>query len=127
MIVIAFHFSLSDILLIPLLIALLLCAAYNNRLIKKVLEKKTLRYLGDISYSIYMMHGFWFLVFWFSLTYLKNELMITSLSVPLKLGLGVSFVSLTIISAHYTYHYLEIRARQFLRSSLFITREKVKV
>ncbi|MFD2245312.1 acyltransferase family protein [Pontibacter ruber] len=127
LIVIAFHFGLSDILLIPLFIALLLCAAYNNEIIKMVLEKKTLRYLGDISYSIYMMHGFWFLVFWFSLTYLKSELKITLLAVPLKLGLGVSFVSSTIISAHYTYHYIEIRARQLLRNAWFLKNEKSTV
>lgn len=127
LIVIAFHFSLSDILLIPLFILLLLCAAYNYGLVKRVLERKTLRYLGDISYSIYMMHGFWFLVYWFSLTYLKSELKIISLSVPVKLGLGVSFVGLTIISAHYTYHSIEIKARQFLRSTRFLQRKKSTV
>jgi peptidoglycan/LPS O-acetylase OafA/YrhL len=120
MIVTAFHFSLSDILLAPLFTLLLLCAAYNKGFIKKILEGKALSYLGDISYSIYMMHGFWFLVFWFSLTYLKSEMKIISLSVPVKLGLGVSFVGLTIISAHYTYHYIEIKARQLLRRSLLL-------
>ncbi len=127
MIVMAFHFGLSDILLITLFILLLLCAAYNNGLVKRALERKTLRYLGDISYSIYMMHGFWFLVFWFSLTYLKSEFKITSLSVPVKLRLGFCFVGLTIISAHYTYHYIEIKARQFLRSTKFLQWKKSTV
>lgn len=117
LIVTAFHFSGSDLLLIPLFSFLLLCAAYNEGVIKGFLERKTLRYLGNISYSIYMMHGFWFLVFWFSLTYLKNELKTDSLSVPIKLGISLSFVSLTLISAHYTYQYIEIKARQFLRNA----------
>ena len=126
-IVIALHFVLSDILLIPLFTLLLLCAAYNNCSVKQILEKKPLRYLGDISYSIYMMHGFWFLVYWFPLTYLKNDLKINTLSAPVKLGLGISFVSLTILSAHYTYHNVEVKARQFLRNTSFLQKRKSTV
>ena len=47
---------LPDVLAIGLFSILILNTAYADGFIKKALNNKVLTYLGDISYSIYMVH-----------------------------------------------------------------------
>ena len=51
------HFGINDILYIPLFMALVLAITANQQTIHKIFRAKPLQYLGDISYSIYLIHG----------------------------------------------------------------------
>ena len=50
------HFGINDILYIPLFMALVLAIAANQQTIHKICMTKPLQYVGDISYSIYLIH-----------------------------------------------------------------------
>jgi len=51
------HFGLPDYFLVLCFAALLLMAVWNAGLAGTILQWKPLQFLGDISYSIYMIHG----------------------------------------------------------------------
>jgi peptidoglycan/LPS O-acetylase OafA/YrhL len=117
-IVLIFHFSWNDLFIIPTFCILLLATAYNNGRIKTILETRIFKYLGDISYSIYMMHGVWFMVFWYCLPYLKSNYGIETLSLGMKVIFVALFTSLTLLSAHFTYHFVEIKSRKLLKKRI---------
>lgn len=116
-----FHYRLPDLLIIPVFILLLLAAAYNRTRVCAGLNLPALQYLGTISYSIYLMHGIWFLVFWFALPGLKFYWVSTEHSsgissefpLALKLSYIVIFLMLTLISAHFSYRYIEVPGRRW--------------
>jgi peptidoglycan/LPS O-acetylase OafA/YrhL len=106
-----FHFRWPDLLVIPVFCLLILSAAWNDGAVKNILESKPLRYLGDISYSIYMMHGVWFMVFWFCLPYLRTTYGIQQFTGWMIMVYGFLFVALTLFSAHFTYQYIELKGK----------------
>jgi peptidoglycan/LPS O-acetylase OafA/YrhL len=58
MMVAALHFALNDLILVLLFALLVLAFAYNNGRIHAVCNNRVLQFLGDISYSIYLMQIF---------------------------------------------------------------------
>jgi peptidoglycan/LPS O-acetylase OafA/YrhL len=52
------HFAVNDALVVVLFAALVLNFALNNGVLHRVCNNRTLQYLGDISYSIYLMQIF---------------------------------------------------------------------
>ncbi len=57
-----------------------LCAANNQGKVLSCLSIPILQFLGRISYSIYLMHGVWFMIYWFLFPVLKNSWHIETLS-----------------------------------------------
>lgn len=117
-IALVFHGRCNDLLVIPCFSALILALAYNTTRATRVLNSSVFRYLGKISYSIYMVHCLWFMVFWFSLSLVKTNWGINEFSSVEKLGYSIAFISLTLISSHFTYHFIEVKAQRKLRSLL---------
>jgi peptidoglycan/LPS O-acetylase OafA/YrhL len=115
LLILIFHIKLHDLFTIPIFCFLILSSVYNEGTINRILESKLPVYLGKISYSIYMMHGFWFMVFWFCLPYLKSEYGILQLTLWMKVIYVMLFLGLTITSAHFTYQFIELRARKQMR------------
>jgi peptidoglycan/LPS O-acetylase OafA/YrhL len=113
-----FHERCNDLLVIPCFSALILAMAYNTTRATRVLNSSVFQYLGKISYSIYMVHCLWFMVFWFSLPLVKANWGISEFSSVVKLGYSIAFISLTLISSHFTYHFIEVKAQRKLRSLL---------
>jgi peptidoglycan/LPS O-acetylase OafA/YrhL len=113
-----FHCKWNDLLIIPLFCGLLLAVGYNESRIKSLLAFRLFNYLGEISYSIYMMHGVFFMVFWFGLPYLKSEFGIMQMTIGMKILYLFSFLGLTILSAHFTYRTVEVKARKWMRRLL---------
>jgi len=110
-----FHFKWADLSVIPVFSLLILAAAYNSGRIKVALAWPPFQYLGTISYSIYLMHGIWFMFFWFGFPQWKAEYSIGELSVLFKAIYLLLFVGLTIGSAHFSYRYIEVPGRRLLR------------
>ncbi len=109
-----FHFQAPDIVSIPLFGLIILAAAYNQNRISTFLKASICQYLGKISYSIYMMHGVWYLVFWFFLPIFSSYAEITTFSPPIKAGYSLLFITLSLVSAHYTHKYIEVPGRKAL-------------
>jgi len=49
------HFGVTDLVFIPVFLLLVLSAAYNTGRVKRFLGNRFLQWLGDISYSVYLM------------------------------------------------------------------------
>lgn len=110
-----FHWNAHDLIVIPVFMILLLSVAHQSHSSASFLEYKIVRYLGEISYSIYMIHGIWFMVYWFAFPYLKDQWNLTELNLFMKLVYVISFIGFTLISAHFTYYGVEVKCREWLK------------
>jgi len=52
----AMYFGITDIIIVAFFPLILIAAAYNQTLVKKILDKHILQRLGDWSFSIYLVH-----------------------------------------------------------------------
>ena len=117
LVVLIFHFKWADLSVIPVFSLMILAAAYNHGRMKVVLAWPLFQYLGTISYSIYLMHGIWFMFFWFSFPQWKADYSIGELDAIFKIMYVSLFVGLTIVSAHFSYRYIEVPGRKLFRKS----------
>ncbi len=110
------HFNLYDIMAIPFFGAFILCASLNQGVPYKLLNSRPLLFLGNISYSTYLIHLLWIYLWlmWLDL-YFKptNPNAIPTLS-DTMLWLSV-LLALIIGSSYLTYKYVEIPAQKKLR------------
>lgn len=110
-----FHWRAFDVVIIPVFALLILAVSYNKTRVHDFLNKPALQYLGDISYSIYLMHGVWFMVFWFAWPSIKLATGMAELPLIVKLLYILLFFGLTLLSAHFSYRYVEVAGREWLR------------
>lgn len=106
-----FQWRLNDLLTIPLFSILVLCAATNQGYVLRLLSIKGLQNLGQISYSVYLMHGVWFMIFWFFLPILKQTWLIESFTTAQIIIYTVVFTTFTLISAKFSYRFIEVPFR----------------
>lgn len=114
-----FHFKWADLIVIPIFSLLILSAAYNHGVFFTLLQKPFLQYLGTISYSIYLIHGLWFFVFWFSFPFIKETYELAQMPLLAKCGYVLVFVAVTLVSAHFSYRYIEVPGRRWFRPQSF--------
>lgn len=110
-----FHWKLVDVAVIPIFSLMILAAAHNQTQIYRYLNKPILIYLGTVSYSIYLVHCLWFMVFWFSFPTIKANTGLVEFSAAVKMTYVFLFLGLTILSAHITHRYVEVLGREQLR------------
>jgi peptidoglycan/LPS O-acetylase OafA/YrhL len=110
-----FHLKVNDLFTIPLFVILILCAAFNQGTVGKLLSARVPQFLGEISYSIYLMHGVWFMVFWFELPVLSKLWSIEVFSLTHTIMYVFIFLVLTIASAMVSYRYVEVPCRYLLK------------
>lgn len=115
MIISIFHWRLADLIIIPVFSLLILAAAHNHNRLHRLLNQRVFIYLGDISYSIYLVHCLWFMVFWFSFPALKASTGMAQMPGWMRIAYVVLFLALTLLSAHFTHRYIEVGGREYLR------------
>lgn len=113
-VVVVFHFKVQDLVIVPVFAVMVMAAARNRGLFRKVLQTAPLQYLGRISYSLYLVHGVVFSACWFLLPWIKTLYDIGELSPGWKLGYAAGFAGLTIAGASLTYALVEKPARLWL-------------
>ena len=117
---VAMHFGVEDILVIAVFPFIILSAAYNTTVIKRILDLLVLQRLGDWSFSIYMVHVPIVYVYWIYMTLQRPDWWTTfPLSEPpggvvTAVGLCLALVFLTLVIASITYKYVEVPARNYL-------------
>jgi len=112
LLVIIFHWKLNDLWAIPLFALLTIASAYNRATTHRFLDTKPLQYLGKISYSVYLMHGVWFMVFWAFLPIIKQTYQIEQMPLAPRIFYLALFVTLSVASAALTYRYVEVPGRK---------------
>jgi peptidoglycan/LPS O-acetylase OafA/YrhL len=108
------HLNIHDLFVIIFFGGIILSASLNNGIPYQILNIKPLRFLGDISYSVYLLQLFWLFLF---LSY-KNvnfeKGIIPDMTTKLLI-LGV-LLALLIFNSYLTYRFLEIPAQRYLRN-----------
>jgi len=119
------HFAVPDIYCIPLFASIVICVACNSGVIHKAFQLRFLQLIGNISYSIYMLH----VVVIFMIIETLNAFGIAlpqapHNDVPFWPGLlgCVGFLAIVIILSALTYRAIERPCRDFLnRKSATVT------
>lgn len=122
-IVLCLHFGAPDLLTICLFAALILLAVLNAGVFSSIAAAAPLIWLGDISYSLYLLHGFF--------QFVANKLLPrfgiedhASLSIDQSFALMALMIAACILAAHFTYFAVEIDCRRYLRGLLDIKKRK---
>lgn len=118
---VAMQFGTEDILVIAIFPFIILSAAYNTTVVKKILDLPFLQRLGDWSFSIYMVHVPIIYLFWIYRTLQAPDSWATFPPPPAPpelyatgLWLCLAVVALTLVVASQTYKYVEVPARTYL-------------
>ena len=112
------HFDIYQILIIPFFAAFLLCASLNKGLPSRILNAKPLVFLGNISYSIYLIHVFWMFrigIMWIELYYKPTYPETLPNYLDHFIWLAV-LLSMIIGSSYLTYRFVELTAQKKLRT-----------
>jgi peptidoglycan/LPS O-acetylase OafA/YrhL len=121
--VLEFHFDVSDLIAVPLFCALILAAAGNAGRFGAVLLTRPLQWLGDISYSIYLVH--WPLMVVIAMAiYAVTGIDPTTggFDIMPRVGfLGVA-VAATLVASNFTYRMIEVPLRQMIAGRRPVTR-----
>jgi peptidoglycan/LPS O-acetylase OafA/YrhL len=109
------HLNAPDLLIVCLFAALILAAVLNIGSFSKWANAIPLIWLGNISYSLYLIHGFVQLLADKSLGHLgiPNH---ADLSITSSLALMFTMVCLCLVAAHFSYGCIEVGCRQYLRN-----------
>lgn len=122
------HLDIHDVIVIVFFSGVILSASLNTGVPYKILNIKPLQFLGDISYSIYLLQLFWLLL-WSTYVRVNYPEGIPSFSTNL-LMLGILLTAL-IINSYLTYRFIEIPFQKMLRrkkpKEKIIPEENVKV
>lgn len=112
------HRTPADALLVPLFALLVLAAAHNRGRARGWLNTRPMRHLGDISYSVYMVQAFWLSIFWTGFALHTGRMGIGDFGYPLpvRLLLLVALLGAVVATGGLTYRFVEIPARDWLRS-----------
>jgi peptidoglycan/LPS O-acetylase OafA/YrhL len=113
------HFGAADILVTLLFAILILTAVRNTGRFAEWANVSALVWLGDISYSIYLIHSFvqdigTKLLGSFGL----NKAELATLSPYKSLALMVPMLALCLVAAHLSYYCFEVRSRRYVRELL---------
>jgi peptidoglycan/LPS O-acetylase OafA/YrhL len=126
------HFNVNILFAFALLPVLILAASYNDTYMSKIFNIKPLLYLGEWSFSIYMIHiPILFTVYvymckrhpTFFITY--SNYMSSRFSYSRAWLVCLMWVGITIAVSAFTYNYIEVPARNFLNKLFNTQRRKV--
>lgn len=117
----ALHANWVDLILIPLFAFLILSLAYNSGKIKNQFNKKWMQWLGDVSFSVYMIH----VPLMFLMTDMLPYVGITytglgSVHLPRwEAGLWcASFLGVTLFISGYSYKFIEKPMRKLINEKM---------
>jgi peptidoglycan/LPS O-acetylase OafA/YrhL len=116
-VIVCLHADAPDLLITSLFGAFVLIAVLNTGTFAGWAKAPALIWLGDVSYSLYLLHGF--------LQFLAGKLLAhfgvhnhADLSVGSSFMLMAAMIGLCLLAAHFTYFGIEIGCRQHLREML---------
>jgi peptidoglycan/LPS O-acetylase OafA/YrhL len=119
------QFAAPDVSIIPLFALLILTAVGNQGRLGQLLNSAPFLWLGNISYSLYLIH--WFVLF------VATEAMrvrpgtdIAKLPVNLSLALMIAMLAASLVLATISYRFIEVAGRRWLRERLGVRRPSAR-
>jgi len=115
------HFAAPDFGIIPLFALLLLTAVANEGRLGPLLNSAPLLWLGNISYSLYLIH--WFVLF-ITMEAIRTYPGIDFAKLPadLSLALIAGMLATSLSLATLSYRFVEVAGRRWLRQRLGVAR-----
>lgn len=111
------HDTASDLAIVLLFPLLILTAVRNEGRLRPLLNTAPLRWLGDVSYSLYLVH--WFVLFaMLQLVQRLPGLSLRKFSPMDSLLTALSLIAMSVALAGATYRVIEVPGRQWLRQRL---------
>lgn len=105
------HLDANDLLIVPLFALLVFVGASAKGRLHRALASAVPRYLGRISYSIYLVHGLVFMLFWFGAPALG-----LSFNTPLAAWtFALVFLVVTLVGAALTHRFIEAPGQAWQR------------
>ena len=115
------HVAAPDFSIIPLFALLILTAVCNRGRLAPLLNSAPLLWLGNISYSVYLLH--WFVLF------VTTEAVTAvpgtdpaKLPTPVSLALVAAMLTISLALATLSYRFVEVAGRRWLRARLGVRR-----
>lgn len=119
--VIGWHFDwLSDLIAPFVFSVIILCSAYNSGKLTAVLNVRPLQYIGNISFSIYMVHMP--LILGFVVARITGLVTIKQNGMAISWGLALLLLLVTLSLASLTYFGIEKPARKWLKKKISASR-----
>jgi peptidoglycan/LPS O-acetylase OafA/YrhL len=112
------HRGAPDLLTLPLFLLLILAGVSNSRRGGALLNSRPLTWLGDVSYSTYLVHGFVLYATGRLLPYVFSTVDPGELSFAQAAATGLAMLAVTFLLSAWTYHAIVLRGRRFLRARL---------
>jgi peptidoglycan/LPS O-acetylase OafA/YrhL len=115
MVALLLHFGAPDLLIVMLFVALVHVAVTNQGVAIRFIDAKPLVWLGELSYSLYLVHGF----VQYVTTYCLVGLGVSDrgvLSSTSSLLLTIAMLLACLVMADFSYRWIETAARRHLRS-----------
>src|SRR4029079_580796 len=111
------HFGVSDFVSVFGFAILLLLLVADNGVLAAILNTRPLLWLGEISYSLYLVHGF--------VQFITDKALVATgvhdpaiLSYTTSLECALAMFAMTVLIASITYYGVELPSRRFLRERL---------
>lgn len=113
------HLDLYDFITIPFFALIILSASLNNGTSKRVLNIKPLQFLGDISYSFYLLHLLILIIWWLwiQVAFIPENPEVSPTIWNHFTWLFIIYAS-TIIIAYLTHRFVEVPARGIFKKEL---------
>ena len=108
------HYELADILSVVLSAFLVFFLSLADGRLSKILNMRIFKFIGQISFSIYIWHAFFGKLFESAYAYFGKPIVSLSLGAALYLGLGLFIVAFSRLS----YDLIEVRLAHFLKRKL---------
>lgn len=112
------HAGAHDALAVPLFVLLILAAVSNRGRGAALLNCRPLTWLGDVSYSTYLLHGFMLYLAGRAMPYLFSTVDPGELSFGQAAVTAAAMLAATLLAAAWTYRAVELKSRAFLRDRL---------
>jgi peptidoglycan/LPS O-acetylase OafA/YrhL len=115
------HFAGPDFTIVPLFALLILTAVSNKGRLGPLLNSALFLWLGNISYSLYLIH--WFVLFVTTeAVRARPGTEIAKLPLDLSLALMTAMLAVSLLLATLSYRFVEVAGRRWLRERLAVRR-----